>query len=77
MRRPRAPWTRCSRRDRLRQSRSTSVAPGTGTRSYGDPIQVARDGVSEARHKLYDVVIVDTAGRLAIDEVLMRQAGEV
>ena len=28
----------------------------------GDPVQVARDGVAEARAKLHDVVIVDTAG---------------
>ena len=33
MRRPGAPWTRCSRRDPLRQSSATSVAPGTGTQS--------------------------------------------
>lgn len=49
----------------------------TGTRSYGDPVQVARDGVAQARQKLYDAVIVDTAGRLAIDEVLMRQAADI
>ncbi|MBK7721577.1 MAG: signal recognition particle protein [Austwickia sp.] len=49
----------------------------TGTRGYGDPVEVARAGVAQARHKLHDVVIVDTAGRLAIDEVLMRQAADI
>ncbi len=43
----------------------------------GDPVAVARDGVAEARAKQHDVVIVDTAGRLGIDEVLMRQAADI
>src|SRR5699024_490113 len=43
----------------------------------GDPVAVARDGVAHARAKLYDVVIVDTAGRLGIDEALMRQARDI
>lgn len=43
----------------------------------GDPVAVARDGVAEARAKQHDVVIVDTAGRLGVDEVLMRQAADI
>ncbi len=42
-----------------------------------DPVAVARNAVSEARAKAYDVVIVDTAGRLAIDEELMRQISDI
>ncbi|AEF40011.1 signal recognition particle protein [Hoyosella subflava] len=42
-----------------------------------DPVNVARDGVAEARTKQYDVVIVDTAGRLGIDEELMEQAANI
>ncbi|PXX64058.1 signal recognition particle subunit FFH/SRP54 (srp54) [Nocardia tenerifensis] len=42
-----------------------------------DPVEVARAGVDEARTKQYDVVIVDTAGRLGIDEELMRQAAGI
>ncbi|MBB3038629.1 signal recognition particle protein [Hoyosella altamirensis] len=42
-----------------------------------DPVNVARDGVAEARAKQYDVVIVDTAGRLGIDEELMQQASDI
>ncbi|MET8774838.1 signal recognition particle protein [Nocardia sp. NPDC050713] len=45
--------------------------------SAADPIEVARAGVAEARTKQYDVVIVDTAGRLGIDEELMRQAAGI
>lgn len=43
----------------------------------GDPVQVARDGVAEARAKLHDVVIVDTAGRLGVDSELMQQARNI
>ncbi len=48
--------------------------PGNGV---GDPVAVARAGVEEARRTLHDVVIVDTAGRLGIDEELMRQAADI
>lgn len=43
----------------------------------GDPVQVARDAVTEARAKLHDVVIIDTAGRLGVDQELMRQAADI
>ncbi|GAB3284584.1 signal recognition particle protein [Sinomonas notoginsengisoli] len=43
----------------------------------GDPVAVARDGVAEARSRLHDVVIVDTAGRLGVDAELMQQAADI
>ena len=43
----------------------------------GDPVDVARRGVEYAREKLHDVVIVDTAGRLGVDEEMMRQAADI
>ncbi|MFI9532708.1 signal recognition particle protein [Nocardia fusca] len=42
-----------------------------------DPIAVAESGITEARAKQYDVVIVDTAGRLGIDAELMAQAAGI
>jgi signal recognition particle subunit SRP54 len=48
--------------------------PGNGV---GDPIQVARQSLDEARHRQHNVVIIDTAGRLGIDEELMRQAADI
>ncbi len=42
-----------------------------------DPVKVARDGVAEARDKLHDVVIVDTAGRLGVDAEMMQQASDI
>ncbi|MBG6083504.1 signal recognition particle protein [Zhihengliuella flava] len=43
----------------------------------GDPVVVARNGVSEARQKQHDVVIVDTAGRLGVDAEMMEQAANI
>jgi signal recognition particle subunit SRP54 len=43
----------------------------------GDPVAVATAGLAEARAKHFDVVIVDTAGRLGIDEQLMSQAAAI
>ncbi|MFI7666454.1 signal recognition particle protein [Nocardia sp. NPDC049526] len=45
--------------------------------SAADPVAVAEAGVAEARSKQYDVVIVDTAGRLGIDAELMAQAAGI
>ncbi|WP_248475065.1 signal recognition particle protein, partial [Tomitella fengzijianii] len=53
---------------------SAGEAQGAGV---GDPVAVARAGVEEARTKVHDVVIVDTAGRLGVDEVLMQQAADI
>lgn len=45
--------------------------------SHGDPIEVAQRGVEEAYRTHHDIVIIDTAGRLGIDEVLMKQARDI
>jgi signal recognition particle subunit SRP54 len=42
-----------------------------------DPVAVATAGLAEARAKHFDVVIVDTAGRLGIDDELMAQAAAI
>jgi signal recognition particle subunit SRP54 len=43
----------------------------------GDPVTVARDAVMEAKRQGAGVVIVDTAGRTNVDEVLMQQAADI
>ena len=43
----------------------------------GDPVATARRGLDEAKRLGKDVVIVDTAGRLAIDEEMMRQVADI
>lgn len=45
--------------------------------SEKDPVKIARDGVQEAKAKGYDTVIVDTAGRLAVDEELMNEIAAI
>ncbi|MGB3686440.1 MAG: signal recognition particle protein [Ornithinimicrobium sp.] len=54
-----------------------ALESGEGTRSFGDPVDVAVDGVARAKDQDYDVVIIDTAGRLAVDVDLMRQASDI
>lgn len=43
----------------------------------GDPVSTALAGVSEARRIGRDVVIIDTAGRLSIDEALMDEVKRI
>jgi signal recognition particle subunit SRP54 len=49
-------------------------SPGNGS---GDPVDVARLSIDEARHKLHNTVIIDTAGRLGIDAEMMGQAAAI
>jgi signal recognition particle subunit SRP54 len=48
--------------------------PGNGV---GDPVAVARASVQEAKRSLHNIVIVDTAGRLGIDQEMMAQAAAI
>lgn len=48
--------------------------PGNG---IGDPVEVARSGLAHALANGIDVVIVDTAGRLGVDEEMMEQARSI
>lgn len=45
--------------------------PGNGV---GNPVTVARDSIAFATAKLHSMVIVDTAGRLGVDQELMNEA---
>jgi signal recognition particle subunit SRP54 len=48
--------------------------PGSGV---GDPVKVSRDSIDEARRHQYNMVIIDTAGRLGVDEEMMQQARDI
>lgn len=48
--------------------------PGNGV---GDPVRVAKDAVKFAQDKQYDIVIIDTAGRLGVDAEMMKQASDI
>jgi signal recognition particle subunit SRP54 len=42
-----------------------------------DPVKIAKNAIQEAKNKGYDIVIIDTAGRLAIDEQMMKEIAAV
>lgn len=53
-----------------------------GVEVYSEPenknaVDIARNAVKEAKAKGYNVVIIDTAGRLAVDEVMMTEVANV
>ena len=52
-------------------------AEGYVNRAVKDPVKIALEGVHEAKAKGYDTVIVDTAGRLAVDEELMNEIAAI
>ncbi|MGW7537445.1 signal recognition particle protein [Amycolatopsis sp. NPDC054798] len=54
----------------------TTFAPEPGN-GVGDPVDVARRAIEEAKHAQHDIVVVDTAGRLGVDEELMKQASDI
>ncbi len=42
-----------------------------------DPISIAKDAVKQAKSSGHDVVIIDTAGRLAVDEEMMKEVAAI
>ncbi len=47
------------------------------TEEIKDPVQIAKNAVRDAKDKGVNVVIVDTAGRLAIDEQMMNEISSI
>ena len=41
------------------------------------PVEIAKNGVKHAKEYGYDVVLIDTAGRLAVDEEMMTEIGNI
>jgi signal recognition particle subunit SRP54 len=42
-----------------------------------NPVQIAKNSIKEAKLKSHDVIIIDTAGRLAIDEEMMNEIASI
>ena len=42
-----------------------------------DPVQIAKNAIQEAKQKNYNLVIIDTAGRLAVDEAMMQEISAI
>src|SRR6185312_3741976 len=59
--------------DQLETLAAQVGAPVTVDRSTTDVVKIARKGVDEARRARERVVVVDTAGRLQIDDEMMRE----
>jgi signal recognition particle subunit SRP54 len=60
----------------------TVLAQQVGAESYKElenknAVEIAKNAVEYGRKRGYDVVIIDTAGRLAVDEQMMREVEEV
>lgn len=53
------------------------AVPVYSNRDTKDPIAIAREAISQAKSQNYDVVIIDTAGRLAIDEQMMKEISAI
>ena len=54
-----------------------SVGVPVYSEGIGDPVRIARMGVKAAAAQGCDVVIVDTAGRLHIDQAMMQEAKDI
>ncbi|ANE35750.1 signal recognition particle protein [Campylobacter iguaniorum] len=63
--------------EQLRQLCSANEIDLFAIDGENDPIKVAKEALNKAKSELYDVLLVDTAGRLAIDEALMSQIKDI
>ncbi|GAA0198733.1 signal recognition particle protein [Kangiella japonica] len=45
--------------------------------TYQKPVDIAKNAIEEARKQFADVIIIDTAGRLAVDEAMMAEISEL
>lgn len=46
-------------------------------RETKDPVQISKEAIAHAKENGHNVVIIDTAGRLAIDEVMMNEISDI
>jgi signal recognition particle subunit SRP54 len=63
--------------DQLEQLAKQIQIPVHADKSAKDPIAVAKEGIEQARSQGRDVVVLDTAGRLHVDEEMMEQLARV
>ncbi len=59
------------------QTLAAQVGVGFFDSASTDPLERARAGLEQGRLQYFDVVIIDTAGRLAIDEAMMREIAQI
>ena len=60
--------------ERLGQQLGIDVAPASASQT---PLAIAQDALAQARRGVYDVLLVDTAGRLHVDDEMMGEVREL
>jgi signal recognition particle subunit SRP54 len=63
--------------DQLEQLAKQIQIPVHADKGARDPVEVAKEGIDQARSQGRDVVVLDTAGRLHVDEEMMEQLARV
>ena len=63
--------------DQLKVLAETIEVPVYTEEGVKNPVKIAENAVKEAKAKQYDVLIVDTAGRLAVDQEMMTEIGNL
>jgi len=63
--------------EQLKKLGSQADIPVFSMEGETDPVKVAKAALKQAKAEAYDILIVDTAGRLHIDELLMGQLEEI
>ena len=63
--------------DQLKQIAKSIDVPVYSKGTDISPVQIAKEAKAEAFNNHYDVLIIDTAGRIAIDEALMNELNEI
>ena len=64
-------------REQLRVLAESISVPVYTEEDSKDPVQIAKNAISHARENHYDLVIVDTAGRLAVDQEMMDEIANI
>jgi signal recognition particle subunit SRP54 len=59
------------------QKLASEVSAGCFAAASNDPVGIAQAALNDARAQLYDVLIVDTAGRLHVDKLMMQEAQRI
>jgi len=63
--------------DQLKVLGSQINVPVFSVEGSKDPVSIAKDAIKSAKNSGNNVVIIDTAGRLAIDEVMMNEVAAI
>ncbi|MFA6676895.1 MAG: signal recognition particle protein [Bacteroidales bacterium] len=63
--------------DRSDNTEHTNYTSGVGTGGSKDPVAITKRGIEKARKEGYNLIIVDTAGRLAVDEQMMGEIAAI